>query len=230
MPGASDFLSPPVFLQAALALVAALMAWRGLHLAGDKRNAMLWGVASVSTFIVTLFVGAWQNHDSKSQVSIAQTDRAKAQTQLEAIQHTLDAMNGAMAKIADAARVNPNQSTQELANQIVGKLSSMEAQIAQTQSRVSTLEHPPHNPDMLYQDDKPVANFISGRMSSDKKLFEFIEIYNAGSIDFSKEIYFRSLVLKCQPHNIDTGITFEPLGLISNVMQGVRCLVISGAI
>src|SRR5271166_4918653 len=64
----SDFLSWPVLLQAILAGSAALMAWRSLHLSGDRRLAPLWGTASVATFVVALVVGAIGNHESTEAI------------------------------------------------------------------------------------------------------------------------------------------------------------------
>ena len=104
----------------------------------------------------------------------------------------------------------------------------MRRQINQTDSRVNALEHPAHDPDSLYQADEIVAKFISGRMSSNRTVFEFTEIYNANTIKFSEPIEFRGLVLKRQSHNIDVGMGFTPIGMVGNIMNYVMCSVISG--
>jgi hypothetical protein len=138
------------------------MSWRGARLSGDRerRHSTLWGVASVVTFVLALIVGAIANHDSRDAIRTAQDSARDSHNQLVAIQGSLGTIQDAMAKIAGAAKIDPNQSAQALADQIIDELSALQAQIAQTASRVTTLEHPPHNPDFLYQDDKVVASFI----------------------------------------------------------------------
>jgi hypothetical protein len=225
----SDFESWPVLVQAGLVGVGVAMSWRGLHLSGDRgRLRLLWGALSVGSFIAALFVGAVANHDSAKLISDAQTDRTTAVNNLSDIKSSLEIIQDAMTKIAGAAKVDPNQSAQALADQIIGRLSSLQSQINQTGSRVAALEHPPQDQDSLYQDQKIVAKFIRGKLSADHKIFEFLKIYNANLIDFAKPIEFRSLVLQCQPHGIDAGMAATTLGMLSNVMDGVNCVVTSG--
>ena len=225
----SDFASGPVIAQAALVGVGSVMAWRGLHLSGDRgRYKLIWGTLCVGSFFCALLVGAWANHDSARSLENAQRDRQAALDRLGGIQATLKTIHLAMAKIANAANIDPNQSAQILAEKITKKLSGMENQIHQTDSRVEKIEHPPRNPDLPYQGGKVVAHLVKGSMFPGEKEFEFLEIYNANMIDFSKPIDFRGLVLMCQQHGLDAGISTSPIGMIENVMYNVMCSVVSG--
>jgi len=95
----SDFESGPALAQAALVGIAAVMSWRGLHLSGDRgRFKLIWGALSVGSFLGTLLIGAWANHDSTKSISGARQDRAAAIERLTSIQQAPSTINSAMKK------------------------------------------------------------------------------------------------------------------------------------
>ncbi len=133
-----------------------------------------------------------------------------------------------VSRIANAANIDPDQSAQDLADKVINRINQFQEALAATNSHVQSLEHPPPDPDALYQSEQKVAKFETGRIYADNKHFEFIKIYDAGSINFSNEILFRGLVLKCAPHMIDIMIGSGPRGAETNIMNNVICDIISG--
>lgn len=204
----SDFESWQVFAQAALVGLAAVMSWRGLHLSGDKhgRARLLWGAVSAASVCAALFLSAWSNHDAREMVTAADK-RAKASTEeLTKIQQSIDGLNNqnailvsVISKIADAANINPNQSTQSLANQIIDRLSIIQRQIDQTKSHLDELEHPPPDQNSIYQAGHKIADVIRGRIDLVRGVVLFEEIDNAAAINFSKEMKIRVYTIKCPP-------------------------------
>ena len=108
----------------------------------------------------------------------------------------LDGISKSIGKIASATNVNPNQSSNELAEKIIKKFNDLQSQINQTKSSVQELQNPPPDPNTLYQDAKPVANVISATLSADGSSIIFGELDNV-AIDFNQQVSFRGYVLQC---------------------------------
>lgn len=224
----SDFESGPALAQAALVGIGAAMSWRGLHLSGDRGwFKLLWGAVSIGSFFGALLIGAWGNHDSLQSVSSAEKSRVEATQRLTDIQQTLSKMNSAMSKIAGAAELDPNQSVQSLADQVINKISSMQAKLNQTNSRVDALEHPPPDPNTIYQNGKNVGDVIRGTINTDAGTVTFTEIDNAGNVDFSRPIEIRSYTLVCPatPFTFLMGTSPITHRWATSVLENVTCTI-----
>ena len=217
----------------------ALMAWRGARLSGDHKrwHSVAWGVAAVVTFLFALIGGAIGNHDAlqsvKDATSRADTSDGKLrdiQTALKDLESQNSSLVVAIGRIAGKAEVDPNQSAQILADQVVKKLSDFQTQLDQTKLNVKLLQDPPQNPDFLYQGNNVVAKFWNGIFFDKQKKFTFLEISNVESINFSIPVSFRGLELRCDQHGLDAGSEMSSHGMINNVMHNVTCDIISGTI
>ncbi len=215
------------------------MGWRGAWLSGDskRKHSIAWSIASVLIFLVALLFGAMGNHDSVEAVREANSRATASDNKLSKIQgsisdvdaqniHLLEAIN----RIATEARVDPNQSAQSLADQVITKLTALQQDWEKAKDRISKLENPPPDPDHLYQGRAPVAKFWSGNYFPTENQYIFFEISDANGIDFANSVFFRGLELRCSAHNIDIGSYAGPHGMIHNVMNNVNCHVVSGTI
>jgi hypothetical protein len=109
-------------------------------------------------------------------------------------------------RIADTTNVNPNQSAQALADQIIGRISPMQKDLADAKEKLGKLTV--RQKDVLYQDGLPIARAAGLTQNIAKTSVDLDAISAERQIDFSKEMELQGARLSCRR-------PIEPPGVVS---------------
>jgi|SRR5215831_3596195 len=110
-------------------------------------------------------------------------------------------------------------------DQVATRINELRAELADTKKQLNDLQHPPRNPDGLYQLGEQVATVDGASIDRGNSLVVFQFVRSAGKLDPSKEVEFRDFVLQCvglplaAPTNAKSGFT-------STVSGGAQCKII----
>lgn len=120
---------------------------------------------------------------------------AKQQEDTDLQETKIDDLSKNMKRIADAANLNPTpgQSAQDLANRVIAYLGELD-------KRITVVEHPPRDNQILYLGNQPIANILGVIPDpTDKTRITFQRVSSANPIDFSRQYYFQWAILLCAP-------------------------------
>ena len=115
-----------------------------------------------------------------------------------------DILQASIQKIAGTAHIDPNQSAQALADEIIKRLAPLKEGLDSTKKEVDRLVNPPRDDNSFYQNNKMVGAAVNATIDREKKIVLFGVISAAQNLDTSSRFEFRDMIL-----------TFEKSGGVS---------------
>ncbi len=100
-------------------------------------------------------------------------------------------------KIASSANVNPNQSAQTLADEIIKRLEPLKEGLENTKKQVDKLANPPRVYDALYQDGAQVARVVGLAINDARTIISFQTVSSPRELDFNKEFEIQEYRVIC---------------------------------
>lgn len=164
----------------------AILGFAGIaSMTASYRNVMIFGY--VAAFILFL-IGWWQAARQEETSAKRDGEYSQLQTSLGTLQETLK-------HIADSANINPNQSAQALADEIIKRLSPLKEGLETTKKEVDRLVNPPREGNGLYQDNKMVGTAINPIIDRKNSVVSFQVIASAPNLDTASQFEFKDMIL-----------------------------------
>jgi hypothetical protein len=126
--------------------------------------------------------------DLNSQLATIAQSNKKQEDQLSNVVAQNKEFEDNLAKIANAANLNPNQSTQALADQIINKLGAID-------KRLTSVENPPRENNKLYQGKNAVALVLGIVQNGNSVTLQ--RISSSAPLDFSTQFFLQQAILNC---------------------------------
>jgi hypothetical protein len=132
--------------------------------------------------------------DLKGQLSTITQSNKTQEEQLAKLASQNTELQNNLAKIANAANLNPNQSADKIAAAVIAKIEPL-------QKQVDILSQRPK--DTLYQDNLPIGRAARWAINDDHTLVTLQGLATTQELDFSKDMEMQGLRLSC---NSPTGV------------------------
>jgi hypothetical protein len=111
-------------------------------------------------------------------------------------------LTASIQKIAGTANINPNQSAQALADEIIKRLEPLKEGLDSTKKEVDRLVNPPRVPDGIYQNNRLVGTAINPVIDSNNKTVSFQVLSGATNMDIASRFEFRDLILMLEQKGV----------------------------